>query len=115
MDKCDAIEKVYKLYRNNSNNDRVCENLATLIPMCVMEYIINDKYGKRKVIQVLDSLKNNISTTFRHHNSCIGEAYNSIWNQLPSDARSAILYSSYQLNDAGKSLSKGLDYLKALK
>lgn len=40
MKKCDALEKVYNLYKVNKNDNRVCENLATLIPMCIMEYII---------------------------------------------------------------------------
>ena len=115
INKCDALQKVYNIYKSNKNNDSVCKNLATLIPMCVMEYIISDKYGKAKVEAVLDSLKLNMSTTFRNHSSEIREAYTLIWNQLPYSARSAIQNEPWSLNEKGQALKKGLDYLKELK
>lgn len=115
MSKCDALQKVYDIYKNSKNNDRVCENLATLIPMCVIEYIISDKYGKSKVESVLNALKSNMSPTFRTHNSGIGEAYSMVWQQLPFDARSAIENTPWTLNTQGEALKKGLDYLKALR
>lgn len=115
MSKCDALQKVYNIYKNNKNIDRVCENLATLIPMCVVEYIISDKYGKSKVESVLNSLKSNMSPTFRAHNSGIGEAYNMVWGQLPFNARNAIENNPWTLNAQGEALKKGLDYLKALR
>lgn len=115
INKCDALQKVYNIYKNNKNNESACKNLATLIPMCIMEYIIPDKYGKSKVETVLDSLKSNMSSTFRTYNSEIGEAYTLIWNQLPYNAQSAIENSPWSLNDQGKALKKGLDYLKALR
>lgn len=115
MNKYDALQKLYNIYNSNKDNDRVCENLATLIPMCVMEYIIPNKYGKSKVESVLDALKNNMTATFRSHNAGIGEAYNLVWRQLPYDARNAIENTPWTLNEQGKALKKGLDYLKALK
>ena len=115
IDKCDALQKVYNIYKNNKNNGHVCKNLSTLIPMCIMEYVIPDKYGKSKVEAVLDSLKLNISSTFRTQNSEIGEAYTMIWNQLPYTARSAIQNEPWSLNEKGQALKKGLDYLRDLK
>ena len=115
INKCDALQKVYNIYKNNKNNSSVCKNLATLIPMCIMEYVIADKYGKSKVEVVLDSLKLNMSSTFRTQNSEIGDAYTMIWNQLPYTARSAIQNNPASLNDKGKALKKGLDYLRDLK
>lgn len=115
MSKCDALQKMYDIYENSKNNDRVCENLAILIPLCVMEYIISDKYGKSKVESVLNALKSNMSPTFRTHNSGIGEAYSMVWGQLPFDARSAIENTPWTLNTQGEALKKGLDYLKALR
>lgn len=115
INKCDALQKVYNIYKNNKNNDSVCKNLATLIPMCIMEYVIPDKYGRSKVEAVLDSLKLNVSVTFRIHNSEIGDAYTMIWNQLPFNARIAIESNPGVLNEQGQSLKKGLDYLKALR
>ena len=115
MKKYDALQRVYDLYTKANNNVRVCENLAALIPMCVMEYIVADKLGKGKVRTILNALKRNASYTFRTHNSGIGEAYNTIWNQLPYDARSAIENYPSTLNEQGRNLKEGLDYLKALK
>lgn len=115
INKCDALQKVYNIYKNNKNNSPVCKNLATLIPMCIMEYIIPDKYGKSKVEAVLDSLKLNMSSTFRTQNSEIGATYTLIWNQLPYNARNTILNEPWSLNEKGQALKKGLDYLKDLR
>ena len=114
INKCDALQKVYNIYKNNKDNVSVCKNLSTLIPMCIMEYIIPDKYGKSKVESVLNSLKSNMSSTFRSNNSEINEAYSMIWNQLPYNARSAIQNNPWSLNEQGEALKKGLDYLKDL-
>lgn len=115
INKCDALQKVYNIYKNNKNNSPVCKNLATLIPMCIMEYVIADKYGKSKVEAVLDSLKLNMSLTFRTQNSEISDAYTMIWNQLPYTARSAIQNEPWSLNEKGQALKKGLDYLRDLR
>ena len=115
INKCDALQKVYNIYKNNKNNNSVCRNLATLIPMCIMEYVIADKYGKAKVEAVLDSLKLNMSSTFKTQNSEIGDAYTMIWNQLPYTARSAIQNEPWSLNEKGQALKKGLDYLRYLR
>ena len=114
LNKCDALQKVYNIYKNNKDNVSVCKNLSTLIPMCVVEYIIPDKYGKSKVEAVLNSLKSNMSSTFRSNNSEISGAYSMIWNQLPYNARSAIQNNPWSLNEQGEALKKGLDYLKDL-
>ncbi len=115
INKCDALQNVYNIYKNNKNNSSVCRNLATLIPMCIMEYVIADKYGKSKVEAVLNSLKLNMSSTFKTQNSEIGDAYTMIWNQLPYTARSAIQNEPWSLNEKGQALKKGLDYLRDLK
>lgn len=115
MKKCDALERVYNIYVNNKYNKRVCENLATLVPMCVMEYIVDGGIGKVKVKSVLDKLKNNMSPTFRANNSEIGQAYNLIWNRLDYSARSAMTGSGYGLTSQGLALKQGLEYLRALK
>lgn len=116
LNKCDALEQIYNIYINHKSNVRVCQNLATLVPMCIMEYIIEDKYyGQSKVKSVLDRLKNNMSPTFKANNSEIGQAYNLIWRQLDYSTRSALSGSGYGLNDKGLALKRGLDYLKALK
>ena len=112
--KCNALQKVYNLYKQDNNNVRVCQNLATLVPMCVMEYIIADKRGKLTVETLLNALKRDMSMTFRANNSEIGKAYDMLWNQLPYSAKSAITNSPWTLNEQGEKLKKGLDYLKAL-
>lgn len=115
MDKADALQKVYAMYCKNRDNNRICENLAILIPMCIMEYIITRKSGKAKVESVLDALKTNLSSTFRAHNANISQAYNGIWSQLDSNARWALQFETSSLNEQGLALKRGLDYLQALK
>ncbi len=56
-----------------------------------------------------------MSYTFKKNNSNIKDAYNNIWNQLPYNAKSALSSTSTDtLNDKGRALKQGLDYLKAL-
>lgn len=115
-----AIEKVYKLYSSNPNNSRICENLAQLCTMCIMEYIVGQKYGSSSIERILNSLNANKSPEFRKCSSVFRKAYNSIWNQLPlntqmllkGDAISAVLGQS--LNEKGRALQKGLNYMKSL-
>ncbi len=116
MLKCDALKNVYNIYRSHQNNDRVCKNLVTLIPMCVIEYVIPNKVGANKVTSVLDSLKLNMSSTFRSNSSEIRQAHDMLWNQLPYDAQMTLRGISIgtSLNENGIALKKGLDYLKAL-
>jgi hypothetical protein len=114
MSKCDALERVYNLYKSNKSNDIVCENLATLIPMCIIEYVIHENNGHYKVETIIQELKSNMSQTFRNHKDQIGQAYNRIWNQLSSDARFYIQNSPQNLTESGKALLRGLNYLKAL-
>lgn len=116
MSKCDALQKVYDIYLNNKSNVRVCENLASLIPMCIMEYIIPGKIGQNKVTNILNALKSNMSPTYKAHASSVGEAYNMIWGSLSTENKMALQGSYiYELNENGLRLKKGLDYLKILK
>lgn len=115
MQKCDALEKLYNIYKHNKSNERVCENLAALIPMCVMEYIVPGKIEQSKVENVLNSLQSNMSSTYHAHSSPVKEAYDVIWNSLSPQNRMALSGSSiYELNEDGRRLKKGLNYLKIL-
>lgn len=48
-----ALQKIYDIYKVNKDNSRVCDNLCTLIGMCIEEYVIPDKFGKSMVMNVL--------------------------------------------------------------
>ena len=114
--KCDALVQVYEIYKVHKNDSRVCTNLATLVPMCIMEYIVQGKTGKAKVKTVLNALKVNMSPAFKANSSEIAQAYRQIWNSLPLDAKHALSGSSgLELNENGRRLKEGLDYLNALK
>ena len=116
MKKSDALEKIYNIYKCNKANDRVCENLALLIPMCIMEYIIPGKTGQSKVENVLKSLQSNMSSTYKAHTSSVKEAYDLIWNSLTTENKMALQGSSiYGLSEDGLRLKKGLNYLRTLK
>ena len=67
MSKDKALKEVYELYKKNPNNDRICQNLVTLCDMCIMEYVIADKWGASSVKSILDSLNNNKSAAFNRH------------------------------------------------
>lgn len=111
-----ALQKVYSLYTSNSNNDAVCEILAQLCVACIMKYIIHQEYGGSSVSSILDKLENNMSTTFKNHRGHLREAYNSIWKELPADAKLALqgFNPRAELNSQGRALKKGLDYFKSL-
>ena len=117
MSKSDGLERIYNIYLNNKSNKLVCEVLAKLVPVCVVEYIIEGKTGKMKVKSVLDKLKTNMSPTFKANNSEIGHAYNAIWNQLDYSTQMALLGTGLgiELTDKGRALKQGIDYLKALR
>lgn len=120
MSESSALQKVYSLYTNNTNNDDVCEVLAQLCTACIMKYIIHQEYGGSSVTSVLNGLKNNMSSTFRRHNHHLRDAYNNIWNQLPYNTKALLQGSSLSaiagetLNDKGLALKRGLDYFKSL-
>ncbi len=118
MKKNKALEEVYKLYKNQPNNPRICQNLATLCDMCIMEYVIQDSWGASSVKTVLNSLKNNMSSTFKQNSSTLAKSYHDIWGQLSTDNKRLLsglggLYGQ-SLNDKGLALKEGLEYLKTL-
>ncbi len=113
LSKCNALNQVYNLYKSNKDNKNICSNLANLIPMCVMEYIAGNKWGAQSVRKVLDSLKKDKSQTFMRNNSVIRDTYNSFWNQLSIENRSALLYGT-NLTAQGIALKEAFNYLEAL-
>lgn len=120
MSESTALQKVYNLYKNNNSHDGICEILAQLCTACIMKYVIYQEPGGYSVITVLNSLENNMSTTFKKHRSHFRNAYNSIWNQLPQETQmilgdnhiAALLGQS--LNEKGLALQAGLNYMKSL-
>lgn len=112
------IGKVYDIYCKYPNNSRICENLSTLCNMCIIEYVIGDKYGKSGVKSILDKLKINKSAEFNKHCSVFKKTHNEIWNQLPFDAQQLLkgagLSYGQTLNDKGYALKEGLEYYRSL-
>lgn len=85
-----ALQKVYPLYEAHQNNKRVCENLCTLVGMCIREYVIPDKDGKSSVMTVFNKLKYKKSTIYKSCASSLREERENILNSLPYDARSLL-------------------------
>lgn len=120
MNHSTALDKVYSMYSKNPNSSRICENLAQLCTMCIMEYVIGNQYGSSSVERILDKLSSNKSSEFRKQGSSFRSAYNSIWNKLPYNTRTllegginaAVL--GQTLNENGLALRKGLNYFKSL-
>ena len=113
-----ALSEVYKLYQKNPDNARICENLVTLCEMCIFEYVIKDAYGASSVKTTLNSLQNNMSSTFRAKASKLAKAYNDIWSTLPPTTKMLLngsgMAMGQSLNDKGYALKAGLNYLKTL-
>lgn len=117
MSKDKALIEVYDLYKNNPNNDRICQNMVTLCDMCIMEYVIADKREASTVKSILDSLNNNKSAAFNRHKGDLAQSYSKIWNQLDFENRILLMGKSVPgrtLNDKGWALKAGLDYYKKL-
>ena len=122
MKKSAAIERVYQLYTSYSNNPRLCENLAILSNLCIIEYVIGMAPGYQSVQRILDNLKANRSPEFRRHYKVFKDSYNQIWDSLPFDTQQLLDDSSpfaridptRTLNEKGYALKRGLGYLKAL-
>lgn len=120
MNNSAALDKVYSLYSKMPNNSRICANLAQLCCMCIVEYVIGQKYGSSSVERILNSLNSNKSSEFRKQSSSFRDAYNSIWNQLPYSTKTLLEGGSFAslsgqtLNDKGLALKRGLDLMKSL-
>ena len=106
-----ALQKVYSLYETNDNNSRVCDNLCTLVGMCIREYIIPEKYGKSTVMSIFNELKYNKSTTYCISAQSLKKERQDILNSLPREARNLLtggtVYGS-ELNAEGKKLKNAL-------
>lgn len=127
MKKSAAIERVYQLYTSFSNNSRLCENLAVLSNLCILEYVIGMAPGYESVQRVLDQLKANKSSEFKRHFKVFKDSFDQIWSSIPYDTQqlldskispipSILTTSPYSrsLNEKGYALKRGLEYLKAL-
>lgn len=118
MEHNSALKAVYDLYKKCPDDERICENLATISDMCIMEYIIGEKYGSSSVRTILDSLNNNQSATFEQHNSVLGKRYFEILNNVPLSTKMLLLgnssFAGQSLNSKGLALKEGLNYYKKL-
>lgn len=121
-----ALQKVYGLYETYPNNDRICQNIITLIGMCIMEYIAQDKTGSSTVTSVLNRIKRNKSVAYKRHSRQLLSSREQILNQFPHEMRELLdpddslspIFSLYGggrvLNDQGQKLKKALDLYKEL-
>ena len=117
MPKDKALKEVYGLYEKFPDNDRICQNLITLCDMCIMEFVIADKWGASSVRTILDSLNSNKSAAYNRHKDKLAQSYLNIWNQLDPINQLLLEGNSVPgrtLNDKGLALKAGLDYYKKL-
>ena len=118
MQKYDALNAVHQKYIQSPNNDRVCENLVTLIEMCIGEYIIGESYMSSYVSNILDQINNNKSATFRTHARKLATTYHSIWDGLDPTNQMLMMglgaLSGRTLNSKGLALKEGLEYFRKL-
>jgi hypothetical protein len=120
LSKLDALKKVYAMYESYPEDEGVCICLAQFAQVCIMEYIVGNNYNSSTVKNILNKILNNKSSQFRKQSSVFRQAYNDIWNQLPADTQLLLSDSSISdllgqsLNENGRALKSGLDYMKQL-
>lgn len=106
----DALKENYKIYLKAKDDQRICQNLAILMGNCIMEYILNGKYGASTVKSTLDQIYNNRSTRLKSQTAPFNERFDALWSQLNYQNRLAVK-SGTNLNDAGERLVSTLEYL----
>lgn len=106
-----ALQKVYSIYKNNQDNSRVCENLCTLVGICIREYVIPDAYGKASVMTILNQLRYNKSATYKTCAQTLKNERQEILDQLPWQARTLLTGGTTygaELNEEGRRLKNAL-------
>ena len=106
----EALKKNYEIYLKAKDDQRICQNLAILMGNCIMEYILDGKYGVSAVKNTLDQIYNNRSTRLRSQTAPFNDRFDALWRQLNYENRLAVK-NSLNLNDAGKRLVSTLEYL----
>lgn len=112
-----ALTELKGIYDKFPNNQRVCENLATICEICIFEYIINGAYGAVGVKTTLNSIARNMSPTFRRSARKLGKTFNETWENIPYETKNLMCGGfdlERRLNASGESLKLGLQYLKKL-
>jgi len=119
-----ALQKVYAIYEKHPNNDRVCQNIVTLIGMCIMEYTMESKTGSSTVTSVFSKIKRNKSVVYKRHSRQLLSNREQILNQFPPAMRKLLdplsssifspVYGGQVLNENGEKLKKTLDLYKEL-
>lgn len=110
-----ALNEVFAIYQKSPNNERICENLATICEICIFEYIINGSVGSSGVKTTLNKLARNMSTTFRLKARKLGKTFNETWNKIPFETKNLMCGGfdlERSLNPSGEALKLGLQYLK---
>lgn len=103
-----ALQNVYNIYKENPDNSRVCDNLCTLIDMCIKEYIIPDTNEKSTVKSIFNKIKDNKSTTYKTCAQVLKSKRTEILNQYPWDVRNCLAGDGSRLNADGLKLKRAL-------
>lgn len=115
-----ALQQLYDLYLKQPSDEEVCDSLATLVKICIHKYIIGSSSYKIKsdVRNVLDKLKSNKSRVFKNKAKILALEYLKIMKELPESSRMLIMTGidlmGNTLNEKGRALKSGLDYMKDL-
>lgn len=112
-----ALAEVKSIYLKSPDNERICENLATLCEFCIFEYIINGTAEAAGVKSNLNSIARNMSPTFKRKARKLGKTFNEMWAKIPFDTKNLMCGGfdlNHSLNASGESLKLGLQYLKKL-
>lgn len=120
IEKYEALKQLYNLYLSDKSDSEVCDALATMVKICIHEYIISsDSYSERTEVRtVLNNLKTHISSTFKDKANLLAMEYLKIMKDIPEDNRMLLMTGidlmGNTLNSKGRALKEGLDFMKDL-
>ena len=109
MSKTNALDRMYMFYLNDKDNDEICANLTTLCDICIWEYVIRDSYESYSVMNILNKILQDRSTTFIKHSDTFASSYNKIMNGISPDNITSVVM-GINLNSKGMAIRKGLAY-----
>ncbi len=77
----DALKENYRIYLKAKDDQRICQNLAILMGNCIMEYILDGKYGVTTVKNTLDQIYSNRSSQLMSQKAPFNQGFDALWRR----------------------------------
>jgi hypothetical protein len=113
LDNADALKYLHWAIRATNKNQRVANNLATIIKFSLMDILHDRTTRTAEIFKAVEEIKELNYETIKIACRELSETRNEILEQLGADTRLNI-ETGFNLNDRGRTLKKVLDYMKVL-